>query len=163
PRAARVGERPVGRLADEAGDRHVLASRHVLGLPCSQDCCALSHFPASITHTRFCCRHGPLVAWATARWPSPADSRRAASPIQAGRSHRSRARSPAASTITAAPSVIGGRSCLRRGSAYIGSSSRAASSYSPESCACGLPIAARRLRATTRARSFSETLPLSSS
>ena len=49
--------------------------------------------------------------------------------IQAGRSRTSRARSPAASTIAAAPSVTGEQSCLRSGSAYIG---RASSSSTDE-------------------------------
>ncbi|CAB4718245.1 unannotated protein [freshwater metagenome] len=49
--------------------------------------------------------------------------------IQAGLSRTSRALSPAASTIAAAPSVTGAQSCLRSGSAYIG---RASSSSTEE-------------------------------
>jgi hypothetical protein len=46
--------------------------------------------------------------------------------IQAGLSRNSRARSPAAITITDAPSVIGAQSCWRNGSAKNGRSSSSA-------------------------------------
>ena len=41
-----------------------------------------SHQPPSMTHTRFCWRQGPDVAWATTRSASPDHTREAASPIR---------------------------------------------------------------------------------
>ena len=78
-----VGERAVGRLADEAGDRDVLAGRDVLGLPGAEHRGQLpAHACASSVQTRFCCSSGPLVACAMAVCPSPLASRVAASPMR---------------------------------------------------------------------------------
>ena len=56
-----------GGLADEAGHRDVVAGACVLGLADADDGDALLRHQSSPsrTHTRFCCRHGPAVAWAT--------------------------------------------------------------------------------------------------
>ena len=63
-----------GRLADEPGDGDVLALGRVLGLADTDHRGALGHLTpsrrpagsAARAQTRFCCRHGPEVAWARA-------------------------------------------------------------------------------------------------
>ncbi len=214
----------VGRLADhdrvDVGERHArvlecferrpphepveghVELTAVVGLADADDCARPRHqSPPSMTHTRFCCRHGPLDACATPRFADPrldpvrdlddpdqagghdrvpgqrapgrvdggavaetervaqdqlfgavvdhqlgdvdrrvaqprllgrelgghraasgpadpgwCDSMRWSIPrIHAGLSERSRARSPAAMITAAAPSEIGGRSCVRSG------------------------------------------------
>ena len=79
-----VGERPVGGLAHEAGHRHVAPGGRVLGLADADDGDSVVPIssPFQDTATRFCCRHGPLVAWATPRSASPAMIRLAASPMR---------------------------------------------------------------------------------
>src|SRR5690606_26097584 len=236
------------RLPHEAGDRDVAAGGLVLRLADADDRDALLAHQSlpSRTHTRFCCRHGPLVAWATARRASPRAMRAAASPmrirpaamsglaasgppggltttpsprpsarrwttswrvhgawrearsrgpsatparsaasavegeavrsrtprawasmrwsiprIHTGRSVSSRARSPAARTTAAAPSLIGGQSWRRSGGAISGSSSRTDGSSDPRSWATGLLSAARRLRAATSAISSTVVIPAS--
>ena len=77
-----VLERPGGRLANQPAEGHVPAPALVLGLADADDrTWLMSHhsFP-SRTQTRFCCRHGPDVAWPTsALGPALAGSARAAS------------------------------------------------------------------------------------
>ena len=62
--------------------------------------------------------------------------------IHAGRSHTSRARSPATSTIAAAPSDTGGQSPARSGATTYGSASMSSAVTSPRTCANGLPSGA---------------------
>jgi hypothetical protein len=65
-----VGEGPLGGLAQQAGQRHVAPGGGVLGLADADDGNSFLAHPARHlpgTQTRFCCRHGPLVAWATPR------------------------------------------------------------------------------------------------
>src|SRR5262249_37522124 len=75
----RVFQRAAGGLAQEAGQRHVVALGGVLGLSDPDDAAA-GHACPSSTATRFCCRQGPLVAWATARRARPSRIRCAAAP-----------------------------------------------------------------------------------
>ena len=77
-----VGQGHLGRLADQAGDGHVLPLGLVVGLAHADDCATLCHHAPSRTQTRFCCRHGPEVAWATARSAWPEAMRAAASPMR---------------------------------------------------------------------------------
>ena len=69
PRHLGVVEGAGRGLADEAGHRDVAAGGLVLGLADPDDGDpVLAHQPSpSRTVTRFCCRHGPEVAWATPR------------------------------------------------------------------------------------------------
>ena len=87
------------RFAHQPGDRDVLALGGVLGLPHTDHRAALGHhapFPAgpegsaARAHTRFCCRHGPEVAWAIALWALPSMMRAAASPIRNEAGHHQR-------------------------------------------------------------------------
>ena len=73
---ARVGERPVDRLANEPG-RSTRRPRAESCFVCPTPTTAQrsAHHSPSRTATRFCCRHGPLVAWATARSADPAVTR----------------------------------------------------------------------------------------
>src|SRR5205085_1100344 len=77
-----VLERAQRRLAAQPGQRHVGALGRVLGLAHSDDGAAV-HDDASSTHTRFCCRHGPEVAWPSVRRALPSRMRCAASPSRA--------------------------------------------------------------------------------
>src|SRR5579875_1283417 len=81
------------RLAHEPGDGHVVALGLALGLPEPNHGTALGTHHASLpptgpdgvaarAHTRFCCRHGPEVAWATAVSAVPSMIRCAASPMR---------------------------------------------------------------------------------
>ncbi len=70
------------RLAHQPGDRDVLPLRLGHRLAHSDDCAQLGHHTPSRTHTRFCCRHGPEVAWATARSAAPDQMARADSPMR---------------------------------------------------------------------------------
>ncbi len=71
PAAARVLECPLGRLPHQARDGHLLVLRFVLGLADPDYRYPISHAQASSTATRFCCRHGPELAWATPRLALP--------------------------------------------------------------------------------------------
>ena len=84
PGHLRVGEGAGRGLADEPGHRDVAARGLVLGLADADDGDSfLGHQPSpSRTHTRFCCRHGPDVAWATPRVAVPAMIRSATSPMR---------------------------------------------------------------------------------
>ena len=84
PRHARVVERFLRGLADEARHRHVLARRAVDRLADTDDCNPIAGhcYSPSRTTTMFCCRHGPLVACATPRFASPFVMRRATSPMR---------------------------------------------------------------------------------
>ena len=81
--------------------------------------------------------------------------------IHAGRSTSSRARSPAARIIAAAPSPIGGQSWRRKGEATSGSFSSTSGSSEPCSWAKGLSAADLRLRAAISAISPTEVTPAS--
>ncbi len=74
-----VGESTIDRLADEPADRDIGASGGVLRLADAEHCATFRHHSPSMIPTRFCCRHGPLVQWASARSASPAITRSAAS------------------------------------------------------------------------------------
>ena len=65
-----VVEGPEHRLAHETAERHVAAARLVVGLA-DADHRTRDHDRPSRMQTRFCCRQGPLVAWASARDPPP--------------------------------------------------------------------------------------------
>ena len=84
PGHAGVGQRPLRRLAHEPDHRHVASRGLVLGLSDADDGDSLfgHQFSPSSTHTRFCCRHGPLVAWATPRFTRPSAMRAATSPMR---------------------------------------------------------------------------------
>ena len=79
----------------------------------------------------------------------------------AGRSQTSRARSPAASTIAAAPSVTGAQSCLRSGSAYIGRASSSSTDEPPLRTAQSFFSASVSERFTTSAMARSSHRPAS--
>ncbi len=81
--------------------------------------------------------------------------------IQAGRSETARARSPAASTIAAAPSVTGAQSCLRSGSAYIGRASSSSTVEPPLRMAYSFFSASVSERLTTSAIARSSQTPAS--
>ena len=67
-----VFEGPEGCLADQPGERDVQPPRLVVGLADADDgTWSVAHESPSSMQIRFCCRHGPEVAWARARWPSP--------------------------------------------------------------------------------------------
>ncbi len=74
-----TGQRPVDGLAHQPGDGNVRPARRVLGLADPDDCTTLGHHSPSNTATRFCCRHGPLAQWATARSAEPSAIREATS------------------------------------------------------------------------------------
>ena len=226
PASCRRRPAPRGGLPDEPGDRHVAPGRLVVGLAEPDDGHALlaPSVAPSRTHTRFCCRQGPQVAWATARPASPRAMRAAASPMRTrpaaiiglaasgppdgltstssfsprawrtitswwvngawssatstgrrrrrparrrgrsrprwsgpgrrgrgprcggrcpgstpGRSASSRARSPAARTTAAAPSLIGGQSCRRSGATISGSASSSPGRRTPGAGRAGCP------------------------
>lgn len=75
-----VGEGAQSGLAHQAGEGEVVSLGGVLGLSDADDGAALVHGSPSIRQTRFCCRQGPEVAWATARRALPSRMRFAASP-----------------------------------------------------------------------------------
>ena len=81
--------------------------------------------------------------------------------IHAGRSDTSRARSSAASTMAAAPSVTGAQSCLRSGSAYIGRASSSSTEEPPLRTAYSFFSASVRDRFTTSAMARSSQRPAS--
>ena len=81
--------------------------------------------------------------------------------IHAGRSDTSRARSSAASTIAAAPSVTGAQSCLRSGSAYIGRASSSSTDEPPLRMAYSFFSASVSERFTTSAIARSSQRPAS--
>ena len=67
PRQAGVFERALRGFADEVDLRAVVPLGVVLGLTDADDGARVRHQSPSRTATRFCCRHGPDVACATAR------------------------------------------------------------------------------------------------
>src|SRR5262249_59925085 len=77
-----VVKRAVHRLPAQPGDRHITALGAVPRLPDAEDSCLHPH-RASMTHTRFCCRAGPLVACPRARPARPSVTALAAWPIRA--------------------------------------------------------------------------------
>ena len=92
-----VGQGHLGRLPHQAGDGHVVPLGLVVGLPHADDRAALCHHAPSRTQTRFCCRQGPEVAWATARraWPARMRGGRLADADEAGRHDRVGGQRPA--------------------------------------------------------------------
>ena len=92
--------------------------------------------------------------WASLRWSMPL--------IHAGRSHSSRARSPAASTTAQPPSASAGRSEGRNGSTARSSARISSTDLGSARTACGLEAALDRLRAAISARRRSLTCPPSS-
>ena len=84
-RHVRVVERAEHGLADEPAERDVVATRLVVGLADADDRAGFSaHASSSRMQTRFCCRHGPDVEWASARFPPP-KTWSAAYPMRPGR------------------------------------------------------------------------------
>ena len=71
-RHLRVVERAEHRLAHEPAVGDVVAARLVVGLTDADDRTRFgAHASPSRMQTRFCCRHGPDVEWASARFPPP--------------------------------------------------------------------------------------------
>ena len=70
PRHLGVVERARRGLAHQPAQRHVPTPRLVLGLSDAHDRAGFVAHSGSPcrTHTRFCWRHGPDVAWASVRW-----------------------------------------------------------------------------------------------
>ena len=67
-----VVEGPEDRLADQPPEGDVEPTRLVVGLADADDGTgSVAHGRPSRMQIRFCCRHGPEVEWASARWPPP--------------------------------------------------------------------------------------------
>ena len=106
-----VVEGPFRRLPDETRDRDVLPLGGVLGLPDPDDRDPVHAASPSRTATRFCCRHGPLVACATTR-----------------RTRRS-ATAPAAAARRSSPPTIIGPAAVSTGCRCSPNASRKSSSW----------------------------------